>query len=164
MPSSKKTLTWEKNERSKTANCHWRDRLSFISTDSQSEFSRHENRVLGSGLGDFYLSDVEENLRGWWLSRVFRLRGVQIFGLQVEISEKLKSHSRQVLPKRWIVERTFAWLNHSRRLSKDYELTVASAETLIKISHIHNLLKHLWTHVLRILTNSSWQLTTKREA
>jgi len=35
--------------------------------------------------------------------------------------------------KRWIVERTFAWLNHSRRLSKNYELTVASAETLIKI-------------------------------
>ena len=58
----------------------------------------------------------------------------------------------QVLPKRWIVERTFAWLNHSRRLSKDYELTVASAETLIKlssaatlikISHIHTLLKRL---------------------
>jgi len=40
-----------------------------------------------------------------------------------------------------IVERTFACLNHSRRLSKDYELTVDSAETLIKISHIHTLLK-----------------------
>jgi len=31
-------------------------------------------------------------------------------------------HKFQVLPKRWIVERTFAWLNWSRRLSKDYEL------------------------------------------
>ena len=134
MPSSKKALTWEKNERSKTANCHRR---------SQIEFALHENRVLGSGLGDFYLSDVEENMRRWQLSRVFRLRGVQIFGLQVEISKKLKPHGRQVLPKRWIVERTFAWLNHSRRLGKDYELTVASAETLIKISHIHTLLKRL---------------------
>ena len=65
------------------------------------------------------------------------------FGLEVEISKKLKSHCWQVLPKRWIVERTFAWLNHSRRLSKDYELTVASAETLIKIFHINTLLKHL---------------------
>ena len=65
------------------------------------------------------------------------------FGLEVEISKKLKPHGWQVLPKRWIVERTFAWLNHSRRLSKDYELTVNSAETLIKISHIHTLLKRL---------------------
>ena len=65
------------------------------------------------------------------------------FGLQVEISKKLKPHGWQVLPKRWIVERTFAWFNHSRRLSKDYELIVASAETIIKISHIHTLLKRL---------------------
>ena len=42
-----------------------------------------------------------------------------------------------------IVERTIAWLNHSSRISKDYELTVVSAETLIKISHIHTLLKRL---------------------
>ena len=65
------------------------------------------------------------------------------FGLEVEISKKLKPHGWQVLPKRWRVERTFAWLNHSRRLSKDYELTGASATTLIKISHIHTLLKRL---------------------
>ena len=38
------------------------------------------------------------------------------FGLEVEISKKIKPHSWQVLPKRWIVERTFAWLNNSRRL------------------------------------------------
>lgn len=50
-------------------------------------------------------------------------------------------------PKRWIVERTFARLNHSDQLSKDYELT--SAEALIKISHIHTLLKRLWTPVLK---------------
>ena len=65
------------------------------------------------------------------------------FGLRVEISKKLKPHGWQVLPKRWRVERTFAWLNHSRRLSKDYEFTLASTETLIKLSHIHTLLKRL---------------------
>ena len=37
----------------------------------------------------------------------------------------------QVLPKRWIVERFFAWLNNYRRLSKDYERTVASSEGMI---------------------------------
>ena len=73
----------------------------------------------------------------------FVYEAYKYFGLRVEISKKLKPHGLQVLPKRWIVERTFAWLNHSRRLSKDYEMTCASDETLIKISHIQTLLKRL---------------------
>ncbi len=51
----------------------------------------------------------------------------------------------QVLPKRWIVERTFAWLGRSRRLSKDYEGLPATSETLIRIAMIHLMLKRL-TH------------------
>ena len=47
------------------------------------------------------------------------------------------------LPWRWVVERTLAWLSHSRRLSKDYEILSASEETMVKISHIHTLVKHL---------------------
>ena len=46
-----------------------------------------------------------------------------------------------VLPKRWIVERTFSWLNQSRRLSKDYEVTVSSAENMVMISHLATLLR-----------------------
>jgi len=46
-----------------------------------------------------------------------------------------------VLPKRWIVERTFSWLNNSRRLSKDYEVTVSSAENMVMISHLAMLLR-----------------------
>ena len=46
-----------------------------------------------------------------------------------------------VLPKRWLVERTFSWLNHFRRLSKDYEVRTASAESMIAISHMATLLK-----------------------
>ena len=64
-------------------------------------------------------------------------------GLRVKISKKLKAHSWQVLPKRWRIERTFAWLNHSRRLIKDYEIRTNSVESMIKISHIHILLKRL---------------------
>ncbi len=41
-----------------------------------------------------------------------------------------------VLPKRWIVERTFAWLARYRRHSKDYERTTASSETMIYLSMI----------------------------
>jgi len=41
-----------------------------------------------------------------------------------------------VLPKRWIVERTFAWLNRHRRLSKDYERLTETSETAIYIAMI----------------------------
>ena len=41
-----------------------------------------------------------------------------------------------VLPKRWIVERTFAWLNHCRRLAKDWEATIASSEAWLLIAAI----------------------------
>ncbi len=48
-----------------------------------------------------------------------------------------------VLPKRWIVERTFAWLGRSRRLSKDYEALPETGEAWIRIAMIHLMLKRL---------------------
>jgi transposase len=59
----------------------------------------------------------------------------------VEISQRIKPDGWQILPKRWRVERTFAWMIHSRRLSKDYEITTMSAENMTIISHIATLLK-----------------------
>lgn len=48
-----------------------------------------------------------------------------------------------VLPKRWIVERTFAWLNNHRRLSKDYERFTETSETMIQIAMIRLMLRQL---------------------
>ena len=48
-----------------------------------------------------------------------------------------------VLPKRWIVERTFGWLNKYRRLSKDYELTPKHSESMIYLAMIHLMLRRL---------------------
>ena len=42
----------------------------------------------------------------------------------------------QVLPRRWVVERTLGWLTHCRRLCRDYERTIAHAEDFIKIAMI----------------------------
>ena len=48
-----------------------------------------------------------------------------------------------LLPKRWVVERTFAWLGRCRRNSKDYERTTESSESMLYISAIHLMLKRL---------------------
>jgi putative transposase len=48
-----------------------------------------------------------------------------------------------VLPRRWVVERTFAWLGRSRRLSKDYEETIASSEAFVKLAMIHLMARRL---------------------
>ena len=63
--------------------------------------------------------------------------------ISVDISEKIKPHEWEKLPWRWIVERTLSWFNHSRRLSKDYEVTTSSALAMVQISHLHTLLKRL---------------------
>lgn len=49
----------------------------------------------------------------------------------------------QVVPYRWVVERTFAWLLNDRRHSRDYEVLTASSEAMIQISMIRLLLKRL---------------------
>jgi transposase len=48
-----------------------------------------------------------------------------------------------VQPKRWIVERTFGWLNRYRRLSKDYERTTESSEAFVKVAMIHLMVRRL---------------------
>jgi putative transposase len=48
-----------------------------------------------------------------------------------------------LLPKRWVVERTFAWLGRSRRLSKDYEYRTDSSECMVRLNGVHLLLKRL---------------------
>jgi len=48
-----------------------------------------------------------------------------------------------VLPKRWIVERTFGWFGRYRRLSKDYEEHAPSSEAMIRITMIQVMLKRL---------------------
>jgi putative transposase len=48
-----------------------------------------------------------------------------------------------VLPKRWIVERTFSWFNKYRRLSKDYEQHTDSSETMIYLAMTHIMVRRL---------------------
>lgn len=49
----------------------------------------------------------------------------------------------EVLPRRWVIERTFAWLGRCRRLAKDWESTIASAESWLLIAHIRRVTRLL---------------------
>ena len=68
-------------------------------------------------------------LHPWKLEIVTRPEGVTGFVL---------------LPKRWVVERTFAWLGRDRRLSRDYERRTESSACRVRISAIHGMLKPLF--------------------
>jgi len=64
--------------------------------------------------------------------------------LKLEIVRRSdRSKGFQVLPKRWIVERTFAWLCKSRRLCRDYEVRLDHSEDMIRLSMIRLMLKRL---------------------
>ena len=67
------------------------------------------------------------------------------WGCRLEIGKKIHKKTFVALPKRWIVERTFAWLNMYRRLSKDYETNTKSSETMIQIAMIQIMLHKLST-------------------
>lgn len=71
-----------------------------------------------------------------------RLRQVAL-GCQLTL-EIVKRHSQfEVLPRRWVVERTFAWLGKPRRLSKDYERLPEVSEAVVQVAMIPLLLNRL---------------------
>ena len=67
-------------------------------------------------------------LGGWMLAVVRKVPGQRTF---------------VVLPRRWVVERTFAWLNRFRRLSKDYEEHTRNSETMVRLAMISVMLRRL---------------------
>jgi putative transposase len=69
--------------------------------------------------GDKYLANWIQDTFGWELEVVERQPGTKGF---------------QIIPKRWVVERTFAWLGRNRRLSKEYDLLPETSETWIYIA------------------------------
>ncbi len=74
----------------------------------------------------------------YWVKKRFRFR------LEVILrSDKQKGFV--ILPKRWIVERTFTWLLNHRRLSKDYERFTKTSEKMIQLAMMRLMLRRLKT-------------------
>jgi transposase len=88
-----------------------------------------------------------------WLERIFADGGyagdlerwvVENLRCVLEIVRRCdKARGFYVLPKRWIVERTFAWLDGFQRLSKDFEEQIETSEALIKMAFVNLMLRRL---------------------
>lgn len=69
-------------------------------------------------------------------------------GWEVEVVEREPgTRGFAVLPRRWVVERSLAWLSRNRRLAKDYERMVQTSETLIEIAATRLVLRRLGRHI-----------------
>jgi transposase len=79
---------------------------------------------------------------GWRLQIVERPGGRGQW-LRADQEPPLRLRGFQLLPRRWVVERTFAWIGRNRRMSKDYELLPATSEAWIYLSMIRLMLKRL---------------------
>ena len=74
-----------------------------------------------------------------WVARLRSRRPVEL-----EIVKRAEQATGfEVIPKRWIVERTFGWLNRARRLSKDYERTIESGVAMVRLAMIHLMIHRL---------------------
>ncbi len=62
---------------------------------------------------------------------------------RMEIVKRTELHTFKVLPRRWVVERTFGWLGRSRRLSRDYERQAKTGESMVYLSMIRLMLARL---------------------
>jgi len=92
--------------------------------------------------------DTIKRLKLIWVDGSYR--GVLIdwvaehFGWKLEVVEKPKDQvGFQILPKRWIVERTFAWLVRQRRLARDYERLPETSESFIYAAMIRLMVRRL---------------------
>jgi transposase len=62
---------------------------------------------------------------------------------RIEIVKRSDLHRFVVLPKRWIVERTFAWIGRNRRLARDFERHARKAAAFVRLAMIRIMLRRL---------------------
>jgi putative transposase len=83
---------------------------------------------------------ADEGYRAEWLDELS-----QEYGIAIQIVTKPAGQVGFVVQKlRWIVERTIAWLNRYRRLSKDYEFLAECSESMVYLASIRTTLKRLF--------------------
>ena len=80
---------------------------------------------------------------GGYTGEKFAASVKEIIGAEVEIAKRNELHTFAVIPKRWVVERSFAWLEKCRRLWKNCERKINSSLQFVVLAFIAILLKRL---------------------
>ena len=83
------------------------------------------------------LKPVSEKVRRLWAEEWAKE------GEKIDWQRLMPSRGFRVLPRRWVVERTFSWLGQNRRMSKDYERLCDSAEAFVYVAMIHLMVRRL---------------------
>ena len=103
--------------------------------------------ALADGDAVRHVSVLAEALRRWRISRAAFQRALKkVIAQRVNVEIVKRSDQAQgfvVLPKRWIVERTFAWLGRCRRLAKDWENLNRKALAFLRLASIRLMLRKL---------------------
>ena len=78
----------------------------------------------------------------------------------IEIVKRSEAHRFVILPKRWIVERTFAWISRKYRLARDFERNARSVAAFIRLAMIRIMLRR-WTKPtpcfrIHLVDHTSW--------
>ncbi len=68
---------------------------------------------------------------------------LKLWRCTVEIVKRTEAHPFKVLPRRWVVERTFGWLGRNRRLIRDYERQAQTGEAFVYVAMIRLMLTRL---------------------
>ena len=94
------------------------------------------------------LQEKSSRLEKIWADGGYKQQFIEWFAKKCKILVEIVKRPEgavgfEVLPKRWIVERTFAWLYFFRRLSKDYEYSTMMSESMVYIASIRLMLKRL---------------------
>ena len=71
----------------------------------------------------------------------FAVKIQALTGAEVEIAKRSELHKFAVIPKRWVVERSFGWLDKCRRLWKNCERLLVSTLNMVKLAFLSLLLK-----------------------
>lgn len=110
-----------------TANVSDRDGAELMVTNEKENLSEVKNMLVDGGYsGENFASSIKN-----------------ILGASVEVAKRGELHKFVVIPKRWVVERSFGWLEKCRRLWKNCERKINTSLQMVVIVFIRLLLKRL---------------------